>query len=124
MNSTQNNNDAALCSPGSTAPHEKRGKVDQESSRAILLEPKQRVSLSSYFKLEERRSSKEKDRNNSVVRRLPLCAIDESTTKLSADFALSPLRTSMNKPRYLTSQQRACLFARHNQTQVLWTPLV
>ena len=46
--------------------------------------------------------------------------IDENATSLSADFALAPLITSMNKPRYLASQQRACLFAKYNETQVLW----
>ena len=36
------------------------------------------------------------------------------------EFALAPLVTANNKPRYLASQQRAQLFARYHRTQVLW----
>ena len=46
--------------------------------------------------------------------------LDDGETKLSADFALAPLITAMNKPRYLATQQRAKLFAEFHKTQVLW----
>ena len=46
--------------------------------------------------------------------------IDENATSISADIAFAPVITGMNKPRYLTSQQRACLFARYHRTQILW----
>ena len=46
--------------------------------------------------------------------------LDDTETSLSADFALAPLITAMNKPRYLASQQRARLFAEFHRTQVLW----
>ena len=37
--------------------------------------------------------------------------MDDTDTSLSADFALAPLITAMNKLRYLATQQRARLFA-------------
>ena len=46
--------------------------------------------------------------------------LDDTETSLSADFALAPLITAMNKPRYLATQQRARLFAEFHRTQVLW----
>jgi len=46
--------------------------------------------------------------------------LDDGETNLSAEFALAPLITAMNKPRYLATQQRAKLFAEFHKTQVLW----
>ena len=46
--------------------------------------------------------------------------LDHTETSLSAEFALAPLITAMNKPRYLATQQRARLFAEYHKTQVLW----
>ena len=46
--------------------------------------------------------------------------IDENATSISKEFALAPLVTANNKPRYVASQQRAQLFARYHKTQVLW----
>ena len=46
--------------------------------------------------------------------------VDEHATSISKEFALAPLVTANNKPRYLASQQRAQLFARYHNTQVLW----
>ena len=47
-------------------------------------------------------------------------ALNDTATRLHADFALAPLVTPNNKPRYQASQQRAELFARVKKTQVLW----
>ena len=46
--------------------------------------------------------------------------IDDDATAIDPEFALAPLVTAMNKPRYLASQQRAQIFARYKRTQVLW----
>ena len=46
--------------------------------------------------------------------------LDDTETSLADKFALAPLITAMTKPEYLTSQQRAKLFAQFNRTQVLW----
>ena len=46
--------------------------------------------------------------------------LNDTATRLHADFALAPLVTPNNKPRYQASQQRAELFARVKKTQVLW----
>ena len=45
--------------------------------------------------------------------------LNDTATRLPADFALAPLVTLSNKPRYQPSQQRAELFARVKTTQVL-----
>ena len=42
---------------------------------------------------------------------------DDTENSLSADFALAPLITAMNKPRYLATQQRARLFAEYGSMQ-------